>query len=230
MNGCLHDADRDGVPDAADACPNEPGNRSSDPRSSGCPPRDKDGDGVPDSIDVCPDKAGPKAADPKTTGCPIDTDRDKDGIPNDVDACPDEPGKADPDPKKNGCPKAFLQGGTIRITDQVQFKTASAEIVAGKESEDILQAVLGVLKAHPEVKAIRVEGHTDDRGDAKNNRALSQARAESVAKWLETHGIEKTRLTAIGFGSQKPLESNATEEGRTINRRVELHVEQGSGK
>lgn len=228
-NGCPQDSDRDGVPDIEDACSQEPGKRTTDPKTSGCPERDRDADGVLDNVDACPDKAGPQTSDPKTNGCPLDPDRDKDGVLNDADACPDEPGKADPDPKKNGCPKAFLQGTSIKITDQVKFKTGSAEII-GKDSDEVLNAVLGVLKAHPEVKALRVEGHTDSTGDATRNKTLSQARAESVAKWLETHGIEKQRLSAAGLGAEKPIDSNTTEAGRTNNRRVEFHVEQGSGR
>jgi OmpA-OmpF porin, OOP family len=228
-NGCPQDLDRDGVLDNEDACPREVGPRSSDPRTNGCPARDRDGDGVIDAEDACPQQPGPRSADPKTNGCP-DPDRDKDGVLNDVDACPDEPGKPDPDPKKNGCPKAFLKDGTIKITDQVKFKTNSAEIVPGKESEDILNAVLGVLKAHTEIKSLRVEGHTDNKGDAARNKTLSQARAESVAKWLTDHGIEKGQLTSSGFGAEKPIDTNDTDAGRTNNRRVEFHVEEGSGR
>jgi OOP family OmpA-OmpF porin len=188
---------------------------------------DRDHDGIVDKADACPDEAGVGSSDSKTNGCP-DTDRDKDGVPNDTDSCPDEAGKPDADPKKNGCPKAFLLGSTIRILEQVKFKTGSAELVAGKDSQDILSAVQAVLVAHPEVKSLRIEGHTDDRGNAAKNKALSQARADSVMKWLTAHGIEKTRLTAVGFGSEKAIDDNATEAGRTNNRRVEFHVEQGS--
>lgn len=228
-NGCPQDTDYDGVPDVEDACPRERGTRTHDPKTNGCANGDRDADGVLDNVDACPDQAGVKTTDTKTNGCP-DPDRDKDGIPNEADACPDDAGKADPDAKKNGCPKAFLQGGTIKITDQVKFKTNSAELAPGKDSEDVLQAVLGVMKAHPEVKAIRVEGHTDNTGDATRNKALSQARAESVAKWLEKNGIEKSRLTSAGFGAEKPIDSNDTEPGRTNNRRVEFHVEEGSAR
>ena len=229
-NGCPQDSDRDGVPDFEDACAQEPGKRTADPKTSGCPERDRDADGVLDHVDACPDKAGPQTSDPKTNGCPVDPDRDKDGVLNDADACPDEPGKPDADPKKNGCPKAFLQGTTIKITDQVKFKTGSAEIAPGKDSEEVLNAVLGVLKAHPEIKALRVEGHTDNKGEPAMNKKLSQSRAESVSKWLEGKGIEKGRLTSAGFGEEKPLDTNDTEAGRTNNRRVEFHVEQGSGR
>ena len=223
-NGCPPvDSDKDGIPDDVDACRLVPGVAE----ANGCP-ADTDKDGIPDAEDACPQEAGPKSLDPRKNGCAV-KDKDGDGILDADDACPNEPGKADPDPKKNGCPKAFLSGTTITITDQVKFKTGSAEIL-GKESDDVLGAVLDVLKAHPEIAKVRIEGHTDDRGDAKANKALSQARAASVAKWLEGKGIDKARLAPAGFGSEKPLGPNTTEEGRTGNRRVEFHVEQGSAK
>src|SRR5262249_22814578 len=152
------------------------------PKTNGCPP-DRDHDGILDKDDACPDEAGVADADPKKNGCPADKDRDKDGIANDQDACPDEPGPADPDPKKNGCPKAFVQGGQIKITEQVKFKTNSADIAA-KESEAVLTAILDVMTKHPEIKKVRVEGHTDNKGTEVYNKKLSQSRADSVMKWL----------------------------------------------
>jgi outer membrane protein OmpA-like peptidoglycan-associated protein len=224
-NGCPADADKDGVPDAQDACPQVFGTASPDPAKNGCPVvADTDGDGVFDNEDACPTVAGLKTSDPKTNGCP-DPDRDKDGVPNDEDACPDEAGPRDPDPRKNGCPKAFVRGGEIKIIDQVKFKTNSAEIEKGKDSEDVLQAVLQVLNAHAEIKKLRVEGHTDDRGNAKLNKKLSLDRAASVVKWLTAHGVDAKRVSSAGFGSERPLESNGTEDGRRINRRVEFHIE-----
>ncbi len=222
-NGCPADRDRDGIEDAKDACPDVAGVPSSDPTKNGCPP-DTDGDGVIDTEDACPKEPGLKTSDPKTNGCP-DPDRDKDTIPNAQDACPDEPGKPDPDPKKNGCPQAFVAQGQIKILNQVKFKTGSAEIEKGKDSEEVLEAVLGVLKAHPEIKKVRVEGHTDDRGAAALNKKLSANRAASVVKWLVGHGIEKDRLSSAGFGPERPIDTNTTEEGRRQNRRVEFHIE-----
>ena len=226
-NGCPADADDDGVPDVEDTCPRQPGKRTDSPRTSGCP--DLDNDGIIDIHDACPDVPGVGNTDRKKNGCPPSTDRDNDGINDDVDACPDEAGKADPDPKKNGCPKAFLKGGSIEITEQVKFKTGSAEL-DGKASDELLGAVKAVLESHPDVKKLRVEGHTDNKGEAANNKRLSQQRAETVAKWLTDHGIDKARLSSAGFGSEKPIDSNDTEPGRTNNRRVEFHVEQGSAK
>ena len=225
-NGCA-DKDGDGIYDPLDACVDVPGLKSEDPKLNGCPDPDRDKDGVPNAEDACPDVAGIKTSDPKTNGCP-DPDRDKDGIANEQDACPDEPGKPDPDPKKNGCPKAFVAQGQIKILDQVKFKTGSAQILPGKDSEEVLQAVLKVLQDHPEITKLRVEGHTDNTGSAKINTKLSADRAASVVKWLTNKGIAKERLTSQGFGPDKPIDSNTTEEGRRNNRRVEFHIESPS--
>jgi OmpA-OmpF porin, OOP family len=212
------------VLDVVDACPDVVGVKTSDPKTNGCPP-DRDADGVLDTDDACPDVPGVKTSDPKTNGCPPDPDRDKDGIPNDADACPDEPGKQSPDPKKNGCPLAFVAQGQIKILDQVKFVTGSAAIQPGKDSEDVLAAVLKVLTDHAEIKRVRVEGHTDNVGAATLNKKLSQSRAGSVVAWLIKRGVAKDRLVAAGFGMERPITGNGTPEGRRDNRRVEFHIE-----
>ena len=112
------------------------------------------------------------------------------------------------------------------FSDQVRFKTSSAEILPGKDSEDVLQALLKILNEHPELKKVRVEGHTDNRGAAEYNKLLSKNRAASVVKWLTAHGILGKRLSSAGFGQDNPLTTNDTEEGRQQNRRVEFHVEE----
>ena len=216
------DRDGDGVFDEEDACIDVKGVRTSDPKTNGCPP-DRDGDGILDDVDACPDVKGVKTSDPKTNGCPPDPDRDKDGIPNDDDACPDAAGPKDPDPKKNGCPAAAIVGDQIKIMDQVKFATASAVIL--KESETILIAVLKILIDHPEIKKVRVEGHTDNVGPAAYNKTLSGQRAASVMTWLINHGVDQSRLSAQGFGMENPIEDNKTVVGRKNNRRVEFHIE-----
>jgi OOP family OmpA-OmpF porin len=223
-NGCPSDRDRDGILDAVDACPDVPGIKTDDPKTNGCP-SDRDKDGIFDDVDACPDVPGVKTSDPKTNGCP-DPDRDKDGIANEQDACPDEPGPRDPDPKRNGCPKAFVVAGQIKILDQVKFKTGSAQILPGKESEEVLQAVLAVLQKHPEITKVNVEGHTDNVGGKDFNKKLSEGRAASVVGWLMSHGIDATRLSSAGFGLERPLDSNLTDAGRKNNRRVEFHIEE----
>jgi OOP family OmpA-OmpF porin len=227
-NGCPlpptpTDRDGDGILDKDDACPDVPGVKTDDPKTNGCP-SDRDKDGIIDKDDACPDVPGVKTDDPKTNGCPpADPDRDKDGIPNDVDACPDEPGPANPDPKKNGCPMAFVKEGLIQITEQVKFETGSARIL--KDSDNLLNAVLKVLSTHAEIKLVRVEGHTDNTGSAALNKTLSGQRAAAVVAWLTLHGVDKNRLASQGFGSERPIDTNATPEGKANNRRVEFHID-----
>lgn len=222
-NGCPPDRDGDGIADSDDACPDIAGGKSPDPKKNGCPP-DRDDDGVADHEDACPDVAGDKSADPTMNGCP--PDRDGDGIANREDACPDAPGPADTDPKRNGCPLARIEDGQIKISDQVKFKTGSAEIL--RDSDATLLAIATTLKNHPEVGKLRIEGHTDSRGSAATNNRLSQQRADAVLKWLTSYGIDRKRLEAKGFGFTRPLETNETEEGRQNNRRVEFHLTGGS--
>jgi OOP family OmpA-OmpF porin len=228
-NGCPApptptDRDGDGILDKDDACPDVPGIKTDDPKTNGCPPSDRDKDGIIDSEDACPDVPGIKTDDPKTNGCPPpDPDRDKDGIPNDVDACPDEPGPANPDPKKNGCPLAFVKEGQIKITEQVKFETGSARIL--KDSDNLMNAVMKILTDHPEIKIVRVEGHTDNTGSVALNKTLSGQRAASVVAWLTLHGVDKARLKSEGFGSERPIDTNATPEGKANNRRVEFHID-----
>jgi OmpA-OmpF porin, OOP family len=236
-NGCpapkatVADRDGDGVPDGEDACPNAPGMRTSDPRTNGC--GDDDGDGVLDPIDACPTIPGAASTDPKRNGCPViekpapsttDPDRDKDGITDDKDACPDEAGKPNSEPGKNGCPLAFIQSGEIKTLGRITFSNANAALQMTKETEEVLSAVAQLLKVHPEIKAVHIEGHSDDRGAAWINQKLSDDRAASVMAWLVAHGIDRRRLTATGFGAHRPVDSNATEEGRAKNRRVEFRI------
>jgi OmpA-OmpF porin, OOP family len=214
------DRDGDGIPDGEDACPEEAGPATANPASNGCPAAlDRDGDHIPDADDACPDIAGGKSTDPRTNGCP---DRDGDGVYDPEDACPEQAGPRNPDRSRNGCPVARVEKGQIRILEQVRFKTGSAVILP--ESDPVLQAVAKILAEHAEIKKVRVEGHTDNRGGVDYNRALSQKRAAAVVRWLVEHAIARGRLTSQGFGPARPIATNKTEEGRQENRRVELHI------
>ena len=228
-NGCPPpppDRDKDGIVDDQDACPDLAGVPNEDPKKHGCPP-DKDGDGVYDADDACVDVPGIKTADKATNGCPPDTDGD--GFRDDKDACPREKGVDDPDPTKRGCPKAVRVSETeIIILQQVQFDTAKA--VIKKESDALLDEVAGVLKEHPELDLLEVQGHTDSRAARAYNLKLSEDRAKAVVKALEKRGIEGKRLTAKGYGPDRPIAGNDTEEGRQKNRRVQFIVLSRNGK
>lgn len=221
-NGC-DDRDRDAIMDPLDACPDTAGVANEDPRKNGCP-ADQDDDGILDEVDACPTVIGIASEDPKLNGCP-DPDRDKDGIPNEKDACPDNAGPAHKSPGRNGCPVAFIRGSEIMIKEQVSFQIGSYLLLENKGTLEVLSAVKDILIAHPEITKVRVEGHTDNRGAAGWNKKLSDARALAVVGWLSRHGVLKSRLTSVGWGQERPLESNDTEQGRALNRRVEFHIE-----
>ena len=205
-NGCP-DRDGDGVIDPVDACPDVPGVATDDPKTNGCP-ADRDGDGIYDKDDACPDVKGIHTDDPKTNGCP-DTDRDKDGILNDDDACPDEAGPKSSDPKTNGCPRVFIKNAQIQILEQPKFDFNKADIKP--ESDSLLTEVAKVMTDHPEIKKVRVEGHTDNKGADAYNQRLSEQRAASVVKWLTSHGVAEDRLVSKGLGASKPLVANDTD-------------------
>jgi len=101
----------------------------------------------------------------------------------------------------------------------IHFETAKATILP--DSESVLAEVAKMLQQNPDVK-VSVEGHTDNVGSAAANQTLSEKRAQAVVAWLSSHGIEGSRLQAKGWGASKPVEDNATEDGRAKNRRVEL--------
>ncbi len=219
------DTDKDGIPDDLDLCPTIPEDHQPPDPSDGCPaPADRDHDGIPDDVDKCPDVPEDKDGIDDLDGCPED-DFDQDGIPDTSDACPREPGQPNQDPKKNGCPQFIrhVEGSTeIQILKRVEFATASAQLLP--TSYPILDEVVKLLKTNKDIQRVAVEGHTDSRGAHDMNMKLSQARAESVATYLGSHGVSVTRLEAHGYGPDKPIDSNDTDPGRQRNRRVEFHI------
>ena len=84
------------------------------------------------------------------------------------------------------------------------------------------------MREHPEIAHLRVEGHTDNKGNAKLNKDLSNRRAASVVTALVKAGVDKGRFSSIGLGQEKPIDSNTTDAGRANNRRVEFHIEDGA--
>ena len=91
------------------------------------------------------------------------------------------------------------------------------------EAKTILDKVAEVLILHPSLD-IEVSGHTDNTGKPENNMTLSELRAKSVVDYLISKGVDPDRLSYIGYGSAKPIAPNTTEEGRALNRRVEIKI------
>ncbi len=113
-----------------------------------------------------------------------------------------------------------LQGFLFRL-DDVLFDVGRSSIKA--QSRASLIKVAEVMKRLPTLK-IEVQGHTDSVGDPAQNLLLSQQRAESVCKFIESQGVESSRLTAKGYGPERPIAPNDTPRGRALNRRVMIEV------
>ena len=124
-------------------------------------------------------------------------------------------------------PAAAIVRGRIEINDSIYFDTNRATIQS--RSFAILDAVAQVLRDHPEVTSLRVEGHTDDQGRARRNMSLSRDRAASVVTYLVGHGVAASRLTSAGFGSTRPAVPGRSEEARARNRRVDFIITGGPG-
>lgn len=88
----------------------------------------------------------------------------------------------------------------------------------------LLDQIAAVIKANPQVRRVRVEGHTDNLGDEEMNVDLSERRAERVRFELAKRGVERDRMLPRGFGSTRPIAPNTTKDGRKKNRRVEFRV------
>lgn len=102
---------------------------------------------------------------------------------------------------------------------QINFDTGKATIKP--DSQAIVDQIVTLLKDNKDLK-LAVEGHTDNVGDAKANKTLSEARAKAVVAALTGKGIAASRLKSAGYGQEKPIADNSTDDGRAKNRRVEL--------
>ena len=142
-------------------------------------------------------------------------DTDGDGVPDDRDRCPGTaPGRK--------VDAAGCEIEEVIILKGVTFATNSARLTA--DSAKTLDAAAETLVKRGNVKT-EIGGHTDARGSATHNRALSQQRADAVMKYLVSKGVAPASLSARGYGEDVPIASNASESGRAQNRRVELRAQ-----
>jgi outer membrane protein OmpA-like peptidoglycan-associated protein len=207
FNGCP-DTDGDGIADKDDACPDVAGLKS----LGGCP--DTDGDGITDKSDKCPDVKGPK----ENGGCPW-PDRDGDKVLDKDDKCPDEAGTV----SNNGCPEV-TEEAIKKLNDYAKtilFDTNKDTFK--QQTYPVLLAISAILKEYPSSK-FSIEGHTDSDGSNEFNLRLSDSRAIAVKKYLVEQGIDEFRLSAMGYGEEKPIDTNKTKAGKANNRRVEVKL------
>ena len=113
---------------------------------------------------------------------------------------------------------ALDKDGKIAIYG-INFDTSKASLKPG--AEKIIIEFVKLMQKYPELK-IEIQGHTDSSGTAAGNKTLSARRAETVKQFMLTFGVPAARLQTRGFGQEKPVASNDTEEGKAKNRRVEL--------
>ena len=150
---------------------------------------------------------------------PIDTDND--GVLDNFDVCPGTLAGTKVD--RAGCAvpeqNITLQG--------VQFEMASDRLTPN--SLRILDQAAAALKGQPDMK-VRVAGHTDSLGKAQYNENLSMRRARSVKQYLVSQGVAPARLSVMGYGESQPVANNETEEGRSMNRRVEFEIQSDDPK
>ena len=235
------DLDRDNIPNWLDLDSDGDGALDTDEGTG-----DADGDGIPNYLDV-DDTDGPDA-DPDMDGLtnaqelvagsnPNLADSDGDGILDPVDDCPDEPetynGKDDEDGCPDGKQTVVITKSEIKILKRVYFAT-NKDIIK-RRSYDILDTVAIVLRQNPQVKLVRIGGHTDDMGKDDYNLDLSQRRADAVRDYLIRAGVDSSRLSTKGFGEDEPLckdipekmlgkRSRKLKSCRAENRRVEFKI------
>ena len=192
----------------------------------GLPDPDNDADGVLDAQDNCP--CHPEDADgfEEEDGCP-DWDNDRDRIVDPCDQCPNEPEVYNGVEDLDGCPdRAIIQilGSRIQIVEHVYFDKNSAAIPAS--AQPLLDAVAAVLRDYPHIELLEVEGHAamEERGATR----LASRRAEAVRQALLARGVAPSRLRAQGYGTTRPLDTNATPRGRERNRRAQFRIVQAA--
>ncbi len=111
----------------------------------------------------------------------------------------------------------------IQISKQIHFESDSANILG--DSTQLLEEIADVINKNEKLKNIEIQGHTDNTGAAARNKELSQARADSVRSWLVSQGgVSEARLTAKGFGQERPVVPNVTPANRARNRRVQFII------
>jgi outer membrane protein OmpA-like peptidoglycan-associated protein len=119
-------------------------------------------------------------------------------------------------------PRVVVRDNQIQISEKIQFDVNKATIKP--ESNSLLDEIAATFQKNPQIKKVSIDGFASSEGGADFNKKLSDDRAKSVMAYLTTHGVAKDRVTAKGWGIEKPIADNSTEDGREKNRRVEFNI------
>jgi outer membrane protein OmpA-like peptidoglycan-associated protein len=174
--------------------------------------------------DACPDLPEDLDGVEDEDGCP-EGDTDKDGVLDYQDRCPDEQETINGFEDDDGCEdegpaQIVIEEGRLTILETIRFEPNSSKL--DRRSDKILEQIALTLRKHDEIDRLEIGGHTDSTGPRGLNMRLSRERARSVRQWLLGRGIKPERLSARGYGPDKPVADNNTDDGRTQNRRVEF--------
>jgi outer membrane protein OmpA-like peptidoglycan-associated protein len=194
------------------------------PAAAGAAPPDADCDRIVNADDECPTEPEDVDGHSDQDGCP-DPDNDLDLIADADDGCPDQAEVVNDYMDRDGCPDQAIEvkEDRIELKQQIHFAFNEAEILS--QSFPILDEVARAMSDHPELKVVRIEGHTDDRGTTRYNQELSEERAAAVRDHLVGLGVASTRLVQVGYGESRRVAAGTSEEARAQNRRVAFMVE-----
>jgi outer membrane protein OmpA-like peptidoglycan-associated protein len=138
-------------------------------------------------------------------------------------AAPEPPPREEsPPPPPPPPPRVQVMEDKINLGETVQFETNSAKLAS--RSTSLLDEVADQLREHPEITKVLIEGHTDSKANKPYNQRLSEQRAAAVKTYLVKRGIAADRLATKGYGEDRPVADNGTEEGRFKNRRVDFRI------
>ena len=223
------DSDGDGIYDHLDKCPSQPEDHDGYLDSDGCPEPDNDLDGICDFNEEI--QANLHLYKSKCKG--------RDWCPNmketfngylDHDGCPDvKPSAPSPVKKPRTRPDIEIGSELITTRERIVFVTGSSRILY--RSHKLLYKIADLLCKNQELKLVRIEGHTDQRGPAHLNRRISRQRARAVMNFLIKAGVSSSRLRYFGYGEDRPLKScvklktkKAKKSCWALNRRVEIRI------
>jgi outer membrane protein OmpA-like peptidoglycan-associated protein len=127
------------------------------------------------------------------------------------------------------CDAAIAHAGHLKFPHEVEFDIGKATIKHTPTTDAILKCLVDFLGTNKMVTKFRVDGHTDNAGDATANMTLSQARADAIVAWMSSNGVESGKLQAKGWGPTKPIAPNDNPEHMAQNRRVEFWIEEING-
>ena len=193
-----------------DACPDDPEDFDDFEDEDGCPDPDNDGDGICD-----PWVAEQGLLEKYSHVCRLS------------DQCPNEAEIINGVKDEDGCPDkgkqlVIVHENNLEIKDKIYFNTNKSTIQ--KKSNALLDQLAQTILSNPSISKLSVEGHTDDTGKYERNIVLSSERAQAVVDALIKRGVPADKLSAKGWGPDKPLDDSKTKAARALNRRVEFII------